>query len=40
METTQEKYSTIKGMTEQDNNMLNISWLSEIAQVSRSGYYN
>lgn len=38
--TTQEKYRTIKGMIELDNNMLNISWLCEIAQVSRSGYYN
>jgi len=26
-------------MTERDNNMLNISWLCEIAGVSRSGYY-
>lgn len=37
--TTREKYRTIKEMTERDNNMLNISWLCEIAQVSRSGYY-
>lgn len=27
-------------MTQQDNNLLNISWLCECASVSRSGYYN
>ncbi len=27
-------------MTEQDNNLLNITWLCETAGVSRSGYYN
>lgn len=40
METTKQKYQVIKEMTERDNNMLNISWLCEIAGVSRSGYYN
>lgn len=38
--TTQQKYQVIQEMTERDNNMLNISWLCEIAGVSRSGYYN
>lgn len=33
------KYSIIQAMTLRDNNMLNISWLCEIAGVSRSGYY-
>lgn len=38
--TTQQKYQVIKEMIERDNNMLNISWLCEIAGVSRSGYYS
>lgn len=38
--TTQQKYQVIKEMIECDNNMLNISWLCEIAGVSRSGYYS
>ena len=40
METTQEKYRCIKEITENDNNLLNITWLCEIAGVSRSGYYS
>lgn len=39
METTQEKYQIIYELTSRDDNLLNISWLCEIAQVSRSGYY-
>jgi putative transposase len=34
------KYSIIQAMTLRDDNMLNISWLCEIAGVSRSGYYS
>jgi len=34
------KYSIIQEMTQRDNNLLNISWLCEVAQVSRSGYYS
>jgi transposase InsO family protein len=33
------KYSIIKDVTERDDNLLNISFLCEIAGVSRSGYY-
>lgn len=41
METTaREKYEIIKEMTKRDNNLLNISWLCNIAGVSRSGYYH
>ena len=35
----QEKYRIIQEMIERDNNELNISWLCELAGVSRSGYY-
>jgi transposase InsO family protein len=34
------KYSIIQEMTQNDNNLLNISWLCETAGVSRSGYYH
>lgn len=33
------KFGIIREMTSRDNNLLNISWLCEIAGVSRSGYY-
>ena len=33
------KFEIIRDMTSRDNNLLNISWLCEIAGVSRSGYY-
>ena len=33
------KFGIIREMTARDNNMLNISWLCELAGVSRSGYY-
>ena len=33
------KFRLIREMTARDNNMLNIEWLCEIADVSRSGYY-
>src|SRR5665648_34130 len=33
------KYKLIKEMNERRNNLLNISWLCETAEVSRSGYY-
>ena len=33
------KYSLIKEMMLRDNNMLKITWLCDIAGVSRSGYY-
>jgi putative transposase len=36
----EEKFKIIQQMTQQDNNLLNISWLCECAGVSRSGYYN
>ena len=36
----QEKYRIIQEMTQRDNNELNISWLCEMAGVSKSGYYN
>ena len=36
----QEKYRIIQEMIQRDNNELNISWLCELAGVSRSGYYN
>ena len=39
MEAAEEKYRIIQSMLSRDNNMLNISWLCEIAGVSRSGYY-
>jgi transposase InsO family protein len=35
----QEKYRIIQEMLQRDNNELNISWLCELAGVSRSGYY-
>ena len=34
------KYEIIKEMTSRDNNLLNLTWLCEIAGVSRSGYYD
>jgi transposase InsO family protein len=34
------KYEIIRAMTLQDNNLLNISWLCDAANVSRSGYYH
>jgi transposase InsO family protein len=34
------KFRIIREMTRRDNNLLNISWLCQIAGVSRSGYYN
>jgi len=34
------KYAIIQEMTRRDNNLLNISWLCEVAGVSRSGYYH
>lgn len=34
------RYRIIREMTQRDNNMLNITWLCEIAGVSRSGYYS
>jgi len=33
------KFGIIREMTARDNNLLNISWLCELAGVSRSGYY-
>jgi len=33
------KFRIIQEMTSRDNNLLNISWLCNIAGVSRSGYY-
>ncbi len=33
------KYEIINEMTSRDDNMLNITWLCELAGVSRSGYY-
>lgn len=38
--TAEEKFKLIQEMTQRDNNELNISWLCEMASVSRSGYYN
>jgi putative transposase len=38
--TPEEKFKFIQEMTQRDNNELNISWLCEMAGVSRSGYYN
>ena len=40
MEAAQEKYRIIQDMLSRDDNLLNISWLCEIAGVSRSGYYS
>lgn len=34
------KYSIIQEMTQRDDNLLNIVWLCEAAEVSRSGYYH
>ena len=34
------KYQIIREMTARDNNLMNIKWLCEAADVSRSGYYN
>lgn len=36
----EEKFKLIQEMTQRDNNQLKISWLCEMAGVSRSGYYN
>lgn len=38
--TPEEKFKLIREMIQHDNNELNISWLCEMAGVSRSGYYN
>ena len=38
MDAAQEKYQIIHDMLSRDNNLLNISWLCEIAGVSRNGY--
>lgn len=38
--TSEQKFKLIQEMTHRDNNELNISWLCEMASVSRSGYYN
>ncbi|MDN8963522.1 hypothetical protein Q0P11_14800, partial [Staphylococcus aureus] len=35
----QEKFELINRLISRDNNLLNISWLCKIAQVSRSGFY-
>ncbi|MGX8833404.1 IS3 family transposase [Amedibacillus sp. YH-ame6] len=40
MDSTEEKFQVIQDLISRDNNLLNISWLCEIAEVSRSGYYN
>ena len=40
MEAAQEKFRIIQDMLSRDDNLLNISWLCEIAGVSRSGYYS
>ncbi|WP_027090328.1 IS3 family transposase [Thomasclavelia saccharogumia] len=40
METAEEKYKIIEEMISRDNNLLNITKLCEIAEVSRSGFYN
>lgn len=40
MEKANEKFKIIEDLLLRDDNLLNISWLCEIAQVSRSGYYN
>lgn len=34
------KYKIIQKMTERDDSLLNITWLCEAAEVSRSGYYH
>jgi putative transposase len=34
------KFGIIQQMTVRDNNLLNIAWLCQIAEVSRSGYYH
>jgi len=33
------KFAVIRHMTERDNNILNLTWLCELAGVSRGGYY-
>lgn len=40
MDSTEEKFQVIQDLISRYNNLLNISWLCEIAEVSRSGYYN
>lgn len=40
MATPEEKFKIIEEMISKDNNLLVISRLCEIADVSRSGYYN
>lgn len=40
MDSAEEKFQVIQDLISRDNNLLNISWLCEIAEVSRSGYYN
>lgn len=34
------KYQIIQDMMQHDNNMLSVTWLCEVADVSRSGYYH
>lgn len=34
------KYEIIQDMMQHDNNMLSVTWLCEVADVSRSGYYH
>jgi len=34
------KYAIIREMTQRDDNLLNITWLCAVADVSRSGYYH
>ncbi|MDR2047285.1 MAG: hypothetical protein LBP79_05265 [Clostridiales bacterium] len=33
------KFSIIREMTKRDGNVLNLTWLCEIAGVTRAGYY-
>ena len=40
METAKEKYKIIEEMISRDNNLLNISKLCKVADVSRSGFYS
>ena len=40
VETAKEKYKIIEEMISRDNNLLNISKLCKVADVSRSGFYS
>lgn len=40
MGTAAARYEIIRAITSNDDNVLHITWLCEVAQVSRSGYYN